>query len=150
MMNVAATRAKKEFYIIGDKKLYSGLRSSVIDDTLKILNRYKKEHPDLVEECSRTEQAAEETAQKPQLPVSPVEVQNDHQEQAKTIYTTKEYQDKTAQNRTHQNEYRLLNGIISKIECIYENGEKVDEKVLETFSVDNLGKYEWIKQHLPK
>jgi hypothetical protein len=150
MMNVAATRAKKEFYIIGDKKLYSGLRSSVIADTLKILNRYKKEHPDLVEECSRTEQAAEETAQKPQLPVSPVEVQNDHQEQAKTIYTTKEYQDKTAQNRTYQNEYRLLNGIISKIECIYENGKKVDEKVLGTFSVDNLGKYEWIKQHLPK
>ncbi|CDF04901.1 putative uncharacterized protein [Megasphaera elsdenii CAG:570] len=34
IMNVAATRAKKEFYIIGDKKMYGGLGSDVIRTTL--------------------------------------------------------------------------------------------------------------------
>lgn len=41
IMNVAATRAKEEFYIIGDKKLYGDLHSFVIDKTLKILARNK-------------------------------------------------------------------------------------------------------------
>lgn len=39
IMNVAATRAKEEFYIIGDKSLYQGLQSPIIKDTLDILNR---------------------------------------------------------------------------------------------------------------
>ena len=40
IMNVAATRAKKEFYIVGDKKLYLSLNSSVINKTCKILQRF--------------------------------------------------------------------------------------------------------------
>lgn len=48
IMNVAATRAKKEFYIIGDKKMYGDLGSDVIRTTLHIMKDYKKEHPDLV------------------------------------------------------------------------------------------------------
>lgn len=39
IMNVAVTRAKEEFYIIGDKELYSKLNSKVIDKTLKIINK---------------------------------------------------------------------------------------------------------------
>lgn len=46
MMNVAATRAKKEFYIIGDKKLYLGLKKDVVNDTSYIIEKYRKEHPD--------------------------------------------------------------------------------------------------------
>lgn len=38
LMNVAATRAKKEFYIIGDKELYRSLKSEVVNTTLDILN----------------------------------------------------------------------------------------------------------------
>lgn len=40
IMNVAATRAKEEFYIIGDKKLYFSLKSDVIDDTYEIIRTF--------------------------------------------------------------------------------------------------------------
>lgn len=42
IMNVAVTRAKKEFYIIGDKKLYSSLNSSVVNDTFEIINNFNE------------------------------------------------------------------------------------------------------------
>ncbi len=47
MMNVAATRAKKEFYIIGDKALYKNLGSDVAKDTIKIIDNYLKDNPDI-------------------------------------------------------------------------------------------------------
>lgn len=40
IMNVAATRAKEQFYIIGDRKLYQSLNSPVINDTVGIVERY--------------------------------------------------------------------------------------------------------------
>ncbi|MBQ1490726.1 MAG: hypothetical protein IIZ39_02095, partial [Blautia sp.] len=49
MMNVAATRAKKEFYVIGDKSFYQGLGSEVIDVTSRVMEAYAKEYPDKVE-----------------------------------------------------------------------------------------------------
>lgn len=42
MMNVAATRAKKEFYIIGDKRLYASLGSKVVNQTIKTIDAYNK------------------------------------------------------------------------------------------------------------
>ena len=42
IMNVAATRAKEEFYIIGNKKLYLGLKSDVINDTNEVINKFNK------------------------------------------------------------------------------------------------------------
>ncbi|MGM0338847.1 DEAD/DEAH box helicase [Enterococcus sp. AZ007] len=41
--NVAATRAVKEFYIIGDKSLYSSLNSEVSNKTISIIDEYNKE-----------------------------------------------------------------------------------------------------------
>lgn len=41
IINVAASRAKKEFYIIGNKDLYSGLNSSIIEDIMKIVKIIK-------------------------------------------------------------------------------------------------------------
>lgn len=49
MMNVAATRAKKEFYIIGDKELYLGFESKVVNSTWKVIKRYGNEHPELID-----------------------------------------------------------------------------------------------------
>ena len=40
IMNVSATRAKKEFYIIGDKKLYSNLCSDVICKTINEISKF--------------------------------------------------------------------------------------------------------------
>ncbi|MFP3420357.1 AAA domain-containing protein [Bacillus sp. SIMBA_154] len=40
IMNVAATRAKEEFYIIGDKKLYASLGSDVANKTISIIKDY--------------------------------------------------------------------------------------------------------------
>ncbi|MGN7311070.1 AAA domain-containing protein [Alkalicoccobacillus gibsonii] len=40
MMNVAATRAKEEFYIIGNKKLYGSLGSEVANKTISIIDDY--------------------------------------------------------------------------------------------------------------
>ncbi|MCR8672110.1 AAA domain-containing protein, partial [Agrococcus sp. HG114] len=40
MMNVAAPRAKEEFYIIGDKKLYASLGSEVANKTIAIIEDY--------------------------------------------------------------------------------------------------------------
>ncbi|MFP8644647.1 AAA domain-containing protein [Priestia aryabhattai] len=42
MMNVAATRAKEEFYIIGDKKLYASLGSEVANKTISIIDEYNR------------------------------------------------------------------------------------------------------------
>lgn len=39
-MNVAATRAKEEFYIIGDKELYNNLGSETANKTIRILDEY--------------------------------------------------------------------------------------------------------------
>ncbi|MCR8642970.1 AAA domain-containing protein [Paenibacillus sp. N1-5-1-14] len=43
MMNVAATRAKEEFYVIGDKKLYASLGSEVANKTISIINDYNND-----------------------------------------------------------------------------------------------------------
>ena len=40
IMNVAVTRAKEEFYIIGDKEMYLSLNSDVINDTCKIIEKH--------------------------------------------------------------------------------------------------------------
>ena len=40
IINVAATRAKEEFYVIGDKSLYEKLGSSVANDTISIIDEY--------------------------------------------------------------------------------------------------------------
>ncbi|MCK2158356.1 ATP-binding protein [Exiguobacterium sp. 17-1] len=42
MMNVAATRAKEEFYIIGDKDLYESLGSEVANKTISIIDNYNE------------------------------------------------------------------------------------------------------------
>ena len=42
-MNVAATRAKEEFYIIGDKELYNNLGSKTANKTIRILEEYGEE-----------------------------------------------------------------------------------------------------------
>ena len=44
MMNVAVTRAKKNFYIVGDWELYKG--HDIADKTYEVIMQYKKEHPD--------------------------------------------------------------------------------------------------------
>ncbi len=43
IMNVAATRAKEEFYVIGDKSLYLNLGCDVATDTYQIIERYKEQ-----------------------------------------------------------------------------------------------------------
>ncbi len=43
MMNVAATRAKEEFYVIGDKKLYASFGSTVVNETIAIIDRYNND-----------------------------------------------------------------------------------------------------------
>lgn len=50
ILNVAATRAKEEFYIIGDRKLYLGLGCDVVTDMDRIIRQYKKQYPDLVDD----------------------------------------------------------------------------------------------------
>ena len=66
MMNVAATRAKEEFYIIGDKNLYQNrISSEIIRKTSRIIADYKKEHPELVEEeCFPMQNALSPQAEK--------------------------------------------------------------------------------------
>ena len=44
IMNVAATRAKEEFYIISDRKLYLGLGCDVATDTDRIIREYKNQY----------------------------------------------------------------------------------------------------------
>lgn len=44
IMNVAATRAKEEFYIIGDKKLFKELGSDVINKTLEVIEKSNNEN----------------------------------------------------------------------------------------------------------
>lgn len=44
MMNVAATRAKKEFYVIGDKELYASLGSKVANTAISIIDSYNNQN----------------------------------------------------------------------------------------------------------
>ena len=71
MMNVAATRAKKEFYIIGDRKLYLSLNCDVANDTDRIIRQYKADHPELVEDT--VNMAAAKKAGAPPRAVPPPE-----------------------------------------------------------------------------
>lgn len=50
MMNVAATRAKKEFYIVGDKKIYLKCGGDVITETYEVISKYKKQYPELIDD----------------------------------------------------------------------------------------------------
>ncbi|WP_018750370.1 AAA domain-containing protein [Paenibacillus sanguinis] len=43
IMNVAATRAKEEFYVIGDKKLYASLGSDVANKTISIIDNFNND-----------------------------------------------------------------------------------------------------------
>lgn len=52
MMNVAATRAKQEFYIIGDKKLYQSTGSPIVTTTLDVLSEFQVAHPQSAEESA--------------------------------------------------------------------------------------------------
>lgn len=49
MLNVAATRAKDEFYIVGDSKLYCNVGSDHFNKTYSIIRKYGKEHPELID-----------------------------------------------------------------------------------------------------
>ena len=49
ILNVAATRAKEEFYIIGDLNLYKEVGGEVIRKTFGIIQDYKKANPPLLE-----------------------------------------------------------------------------------------------------
>lgn len=60
MMNVAATRAKEEFYIIGDRKLYLGLGCDVVTNTERIMRQYQKQLSDVADE--KVDRAAKEKA----------------------------------------------------------------------------------------
>lgn len=44
IMNVAVTRAKEEFYVIGNKKLYLNLRCETVNQTNKIIQDYQFAH----------------------------------------------------------------------------------------------------------
>ena len=48
MMNVAATRAKKNFYIVGDKDLYLNLGNDIAKKTYEVIMQYQKAHPEKV------------------------------------------------------------------------------------------------------
>ncbi|MCD7742346.1 MAG: AAA domain-containing protein [Ruminococcus sp.] len=64
IMNVAATRAKKEFYIIGDRSLYKKVGGRVIDKTDKAIRDYTEKHPELVPSDCKGEIIIEETEKK--------------------------------------------------------------------------------------
>lgn len=49
MMNVAATRAKEEFYVIGDKSLYLNLSCEVATDTYQIIEQYRRQYSEVGE-----------------------------------------------------------------------------------------------------
>ncbi len=56
MMNVASTRTKQEFYIIGDRSLYKSLRSTAVDVTNDVICEYKEEHPELAKDETAVKQ----------------------------------------------------------------------------------------------
>ncbi len=62
MMNVAATRAKQAFYIIGDKSLYLKCGSEVAEVTARIIRGYCEKHPPALQ----IEQIPEEPSEQPE------------------------------------------------------------------------------------
>lgn len=73
IMNVAATRAKKAFYVVGDRSLYLGLGCDVAAETDRIIRQYKALHPELVEDAVRPmpdgrDPAGAEAAEAPAAP----------------------------------------------------------------------------------
>ena len=74
MMNVAATRAKKEFYVIGDLSLYKGKK--VADTTFAEMKKYQQKHPDLYDDNTQIEDQAEEQVVQEADKVNPKVQQN--------------------------------------------------------------------------
>lgn len=54
MMNVAATRAKEEFYLIGDKQLYLENGGEVVSKTYEVITKYGRQHPELSDNAVKT------------------------------------------------------------------------------------------------
>ena len=77
MMNVASTRAKKEFYVIGDLSLYKG--KPVADTTFAEMKKYQEKHPDLYDDNTQIEDEAEEQVVQETDKVSPKVQQNSGQ-----------------------------------------------------------------------
>lgn len=52
LSNSASTQtfAKKEFYIVGDKKLYLNCGGDVITETYEVISKYKKQYPELIDD----------------------------------------------------------------------------------------------------
>ncbi|MCR5502775.1 MAG: DNA helicase [Lachnospiraceae bacterium] len=69
MMNVAATRAKEEFYVVADLDLYRNLRSDVAETTIRVINIFKKHHPDRADDDVESVMPAKPaSAEKPEAP----------------------------------------------------------------------------------
>lgn len=77
MMNVAATRAKKEFYVIGDLSLYKG--KTVAYTTFAEMKKYQQKHPDLYDDNTQIEDEAEEQVVQETDEVGPKVQQNSGQ-----------------------------------------------------------------------
>lgn len=89
IMNVAATRAKEEFYIIGDKSLYLGLGCDVATSTNQIIRQYKKQFPELVDDDVKLFKS-EKTKILPETVLTQINQVNKSDLQVQDVHITKE------------------------------------------------------------
>lgn len=130
MMNVAVTRAKEEFYIIGDKNLYLSLGSDTANLTAKIIENYNRKHPQY---ATGQEQVLFEN--------------NEVEESSQTMHYISGMVHYVGKGKTSC--YAYVNGnddnryiITENVYSITENAEEIIKKGNEIcFTVDKQGKY---------
>ena len=131
MMNVAATRAKKEFYVIGDTRMYLGLGSDVANKTYKIIEKFKAEHPEIVDNTeSESGENTEENAAQPEQQVNRI-----------TGKVTRVGQGRTAKYAYVEGDDGTKYTIPESIYSITENADNVIVEGEEVSFVPDLGKH---------
>ena len=131
MMNVAATRAKKEFYVIGDTRMYLGLGSDVANKTYKIIEKFKSEHPETVENTEpESEENTEENAAQPEQQVNRI-----------TGKVTRVGQGRTAKYAYVEGDDGTKYTIPESIYSITENADNVIVEGEKVSFVPDLGKH---------
>lgn len=121
MMNVAATRAKKEFYVIGDKRLYLGIGSTVASETYRIIEEYRKKYPQYTDDDVSLLVNANESDDKKKIPaVKPEHSGSDIRVKGKVTFV----------GNGKKNKYAYIEGNDGKrytvTEAVYSNTSNAD------------------------
>lgn len=135
MMNVAVTRAKEEFYIIGDRELYTGLGSDIVDKTYDIIKKHQEENLEIYKEYLDISSEEDITTNTSDEKIKGIETL----EEAKVETITPEVNEEVANNIVAE-ENTIVEIPKKDVENIQENSTLVNNKVESKSLINKINK----------